>query len=93
MEQLKEGLADLREQNRQLLNRLQAEDVQTFKQLQFSSNVGVIPVDDFQYPRSDEGIIMQMQHMYGDKFDPETYVDDGDMERYNKAASAFGWNE
>lgn len=64
------ALEDLRSQNRELLNRLQAEDVKTFKSLQHSSKLDDKP--DVYYPRSDEAEALQVKQLYSD-FGTETW--------------------
>lgn len=58
-------LDDLRKQNQELLNRIQAEDIRTFKSLQHSTKLE--SPNDFVYiPRSDEAEAIQAQTLYGE---------------------------
>ena len=90
LEDLRSQLRDLQRDNKELLNRLQAGDINTFRTLQYNTQEKVDKAEYVQYPRSDEGEVAQMKAMYAENFDEEAYVAPSDQPFYDAMLSQFG---
>lgn len=64
LNRLKEDLVDLRGQNRELLNRVQAKDLHAFASLQASTQPAYRE-EDVNYPRTDAAEARMMMEAYG----------------------------